>query len=147
MDIKLEVVIIPVTDVDRAKTFYEALGFRMDVDYVSGEDFRVVQFTPPGSESSVTIGNGITTAQPGSVQGLHLIVFDIEKAHEDLASRGIELSDVFHDAGGDFHRAGDEGRVPGPDPERRPYDSFASFSEPDGNGWVLQEVQQRVPGR
>jgi catechol 2,3-dioxygenase-like lactoylglutathione lyase family enzyme len=130
---KLEVVVVPVSDVDRAKRFYETLGFRLDIDYIAGENFRVVQLTPPGSECSIIIGNGITSAVPGSVQGLHLIVVDIEA--------------VFHDVGGVFHHVGAEGRAKGPDPERRDYGSFASFSDPDGNGWLLQEVKKRAPGR
>jgi catechol 2,3-dioxygenase-like lactoylglutathione lyase family enzyme len=147
LDMKLEVLVVPVSDVDRSKAFYESLGFRMDIDYVASEDFRVVQFTPPGSEASIIIGTGITSAQPGSLQGLHLVVFDIEAAHADLVDRGIDVSDVFHDAGGVFHHIGNEGRVAGPDPDRRDYASFASFSDPDGNGWVLQEVKMRAPGR
>jgi catechol 2,3-dioxygenase-like lactoylglutathione lyase family enzyme len=145
--LKLEVLVLPVADVDRARHFYEKLDFRLDADFVVGDDFRVVQLTPPGSETSVIMGTGVSTAQPGSVQGLHLIVGDIEKAHADLVDRGIDVSDVFHDAGGVFHRAGTEGRVPGPHPERADYGSFASFSDPDGNGWVLQEVVNRAPGR
>jgi catechol 2,3-dioxygenase-like lactoylglutathione lyase family enzyme len=144
---KLEVVVVPVSDVDRAKRFYESLGFRMDIDYVDGEDFRVVQFTPPGSECSIIIGKGITSAAPGSVDGLQLIVLDIEAARAELVGRGVEVSEAFHDAGGVFHHAGEEGRVTGPDPERSDYGSFASFSDPDGNGWLLQEVKQRAPGR
>lgn len=144
---KLEVVILPVSDVDRAKAFYTALGFRMDIDYVGDAGFRVVQFTPPGSGVSVTVGSGISDAAPGSVEGLHLVVSDIEAARAELVGRGIEVSDVFHDAGGVFHHAGTVGRVPGPDPERRSYGSFASFRDPDGNGWILQEITQRLPGR
>jgi catechol 2,3-dioxygenase-like lactoylglutathione lyase family enzyme len=147
VDMKLEVVVVPVSDVDRAKAFYEALGFRMDIDHVGGDDFRVVQFTPPGSQCSIIIGTGITTAGPGSTQGLQLVVTDIEAARSELIDRGIDVGDVFHDAGGVFHHAGTEGRVAGPDPERRSYGSFASFADPDGNGWVLQEVRTRAPGR
>jgi catechol 2,3-dioxygenase-like lactoylglutathione lyase family enzyme len=147
MDMKLELLAVPVSDVDRSKAFYESLGFRMDIDYVAGEDFRVAQCTPPGSEASIIIGTGTTSAQPGSLQGLHLVVFDIEKAHAELVDRGIDVSDVFHDAGGVFHHMGNEGRVADPDPDRRDYGSFASFSDPDGNGWVLQEVKKRAPGR
>jgi catechol 2,3-dioxygenase-like lactoylglutathione lyase family enzyme len=147
MDLKLEVIIVPVSDVDRAKAFYETLGFRMDIDYVASEDFRVAQLTPPGSEASIIIGTGITTAAPGSLQGLHLVVFDIDKARDDLVSRGVEVSEVFHDAGGVFHHAGTAGRVQGPDPHRSDYGSFASFEDPDGNGWILQEVKTRAPGR
>jgi catechol 2,3-dioxygenase-like lactoylglutathione lyase family enzyme len=144
---KLEVVVVPVSDVDRSKAFYESLGFRLDIDYAAGEDFRVVQFTPPGSEASIIIGTGVTSAQPGSLQGLQLVVFDIEAARAELVDRGIDVSEVFHDAGGVFHHAGKDERVEGPDPDRRDYGSFASFSDPDDNGWVLQEVKTRAPGR
>lgn len=147
MDLKLEVLVVPVSDVDRAKRFYESLGFRMDIDYVDSEEFRVVQLTPPGSEASIIVGTGITTAAPGSLQGLHLVVYDIEKAREDLASRGVEISEVFHDTGGVFHHAGEAHRASGPHPQRSDYGSFAAFSDPDGNGWVLQEVKVRAPGR
>jgi catechol 2,3-dioxygenase-like lactoylglutathione lyase family enzyme len=147
MDMKLEVVILPVSDVDRAKAFYQAVGFRLDIDYLGDAGFRVVQFTPPGSGVSVTVGSGISDAAPGSVEGLHLIVSDIEAARAELIGRGVEVSEVFHDAGGVFHHAGTAGRVPGPDPERRSYGSFASFRDPDGNGWILQEITQRLPGR
>ncbi len=147
MNLKLELVVLPVSDVDRAKRFYEQMGFRLDGDYVAGEDYRVVQFTPPGSECSIIIGKGITTAVPGSVQGLYLIVYDIEASRAELVGRGIEVGEVFHDATGLFHHAGSEGRVTGPDPQRRDYSSYASFSDPDGNGWLLQEVKMRAPGR
>jgi catechol 2,3-dioxygenase-like lactoylglutathione lyase family enzyme len=147
VDLKLELVVLPVADVDRARHFYEKLGFRLDADFAVSEDFRVVQVTPPGSEASVIFGRGVSEAEPGAVQCLHLIVSDIEKAHADLVDRGIDVSDVFHDAGGVFHRPGTEGRVPGPHPERADYGSFASFSDPDGNGWVVQEVVNRAPGR
>lgn len=147
MDMKLEVVVVPVADVDRAKAFYEKLGWRLDADVTDGEDFRVVQVTPPGSPCSVIFGTGISAASPGSSEGLHLVVSDVEAARAELADRGVEVSEVFHDAGGVFHRAGTEGRVPGPDPERRSYSSFLSFSDPDGNGWVLQEITTRLPGR
>lgn len=147
MDMKLEVVVLPVSDVDRAKGFYKTLEFRLDADFVTGDDFRVVQLTPPGSECSIIFGNGVASAAPGSVQGLHLIVSDIEAARAELVGRGIDVSEVFHDVGGIFHHAGTEGRATGPDPERRDYGSFASFSDPDGNGWVLQEVKTRAPGR
>ncbi|WP_369244615.1 VOC family protein [Streptomyces sp. R41] len=147
MDMRLEVVVVPVTDVDRAKDFYSKLGWRLDADFANGEGFRVVQLTPPGSPASVIFGTGVTSAAPGSVEGLHLVVSDIEAARAELADRGVEVSEVFHDADGVFHRAGTEGRVPGPDPERRSYTSFASFSDPDGNGWVFQEITTRLPGR
>jgi catechol 2,3-dioxygenase-like lactoylglutathione lyase family enzyme len=146
-NMKLEVLVIPVSDVDRAKRFYETLGWRLDADFVTSKDFRVVQLTPPGSECSIVIGTGVTSAVPGSVQSLYLIVFDIETSRAALIDRGIEVSEVFHDIGGIFHHAGTEGRVAGPDPKRRDYGSFASFSDPDGNGWVLQEVKMRAPGR
>lgn len=147
VEMKLEVVVVPVSDVDRAKAFYESLGWRMDIDYVGGDDFRVVQFTPPGSECSIIIGTGITTAAPGSADGLQMVVRDVEAAREELAGRGIEVSEAFHDAGGIFHHAGEEARVSGPDPERGDYGSFISFSDPDGNGWFVQEVKVRAPGR
>jgi catechol 2,3-dioxygenase-like lactoylglutathione lyase family enzyme len=144
---KLEVVVLPVADVDRAKNFYKTLGWRFDADFVTDENFRVVQFTPPGSEASIIFGKGITLAAPGSVQGLHLIVYDIEAARTELVDRGVEVSEIFYDAGGIFHHAETEARVSGLDPKRRDYASFVSFSDPDGNGWVLQEVRVRAPGR
>ncbi|MEU1532065.1 VOC family protein [Streptomyces fagopyri] len=147
MDMKLEVVVVPVADVDRARAFYEKLGWRLDADFTDGEDFRVVQFTPPGSPCSIIFGTRISAATPGSSEGLHLVVPDIEAARAELTDRGVEVSEVFHDAGGVFHRTGTEGRVTGPDPERRSYSSFLSFSDPDGNGWVLQEITTRLPGR
>ena len=147
MDMKLEVVVLPVSDVDRAENFYKMLGWRLDADFVSSPDFRVVQLTPPGSQASVIFGTGITSAAPGSAQGLHLVVTDIEAARAELVDYGVDVSETFHDAGGVFHHAGTEGRVPGPDPERRSYGSFASFSDPDGNGWLLQEITTRLPGR
>ena len=144
---KLEVVVIPVADVDRSKDFYKTLGWRLDADFVVSENFRVVQFTPPGSEASIIFGQRTSSAAPGSVQGLYLIVYDIEAARAELVDRGVEVSEVFHAINGVFPYAGTEGRVPGPDPERRDYASYASFSDPDGNGWVLQEVKTRLPGR
>ncbi|MEU7874693.1 VOC family protein [Dactylosporangium sp. NPDC049140] len=147
MDFKLEVVVIPVADVDRAKNFYAGLGWRLDADFPGSDGLRVVQLTPPGSECSVIFGDRLTTAAPGSVQGLHLVVKDIEKGRAELAERGADISEPFHDAGGVFHHAGDEARVPGPDPGRGDYGSFASFRDPDGNGWVLQEIKVRAPGR
>jgi catechol 2,3-dioxygenase-like lactoylglutathione lyase family enzyme len=146
-DLKLEVIVIPVADVDRAKGFYGGLGWRPDADVVIGGDFRVVQFTPPGSPCSIIFGQGITSAAPGSAQGLHLIVSDIEEARAELIDRGADVSELFHDAGGAFHHAGTEGRVSGPDPEHHSYGTFASFDDPDGNGWLLQEVTVRLPGR
>jgi len=147
VDMKLEVVVLPVADVDRAKGFYERLGWRLDADFATGEDFRVVQLTPPGSPCSVIFGTGITSAAPGSVDSLMLVVTDVDKAREELISNGVQVSEVFHDAGGVFHHAGTTARVPGPDPERRSYSSWASFGDPDGNGWLLQEITTRLPGR
>ncbi|MGP3963439.1 VOC family protein [Nonomuraea sp. 3N208] len=147
MDMKLEVVVVPVSDVDRAKNFYTALGWRLDVDITTGEDFRVVQVTPPGSAASVTFGTSVTSQRPGTAQGLHLVVNDIHAAYEELKRLGADPSEVFHDAGGVFHHAGTDARVPGPAPQRRSYGSFLSFSDPDGNGWVLQEVTTRRPER
>jgi catechol 2,3-dioxygenase-like lactoylglutathione lyase family enzyme len=144
---RLEVVVLPVSDVDRAKEFYAGLGWRLDADFVDGDDFRVVQLTPPGSPCSIIFGTGITTAAPGSADGLYLVVDDIEAAHAELVGHGAQVSDVFHDAGGVFHHAGTTARVAGPDPERRSYASFASLRDPDGNGWMLQEVTTRLPGR
>ncbi|MPY30085.1 glyoxalase [Streptomyces adustus] len=147
MDMKLEVVVVPVSDVDRAKEFYTALGWRLDADVTTGEDFRVVQVTPPGSPASVIFGTSVTDQAPGSARGLHLIVDDIDAARDELKRRGAEPSEVFHDAGGVFHHAGTDARVPGPDPQRGSYGSFLSFSDPDGNGWILQEITTRLPGR
>jgi catechol 2,3-dioxygenase-like lactoylglutathione lyase family enzyme len=135
-----------VSDVDRAKRFYEKLGWRLDADFVVGDDFRVVQFTPPGSECAIIFGNGVTSAVPGSLEGLQLTVFDIEAARDALVARGVGV-ELFHDENGVFHHAGGEGRAPGPDPVRADYGSFASFSDPDGNGWLLQEIKVRAPGR
>ncbi|HEY0278948.1 MAG TPA: VOC family protein [Solirubrobacterales bacterium] len=148
MEMKLEVVLVPVSDVDRAKAFYEKLGWRMDIDYVGDEvGFRVVQFTPPGSECSIIIGEGITAADPGSYEGLQLTVTDIVAAREELVGLGIEVSEVFHDPGGIFHHIGDANRTFGIAPENADYGSFASFIDPDGNGWLLQEINERAPGR
>jgi catechol 2,3-dioxygenase-like lactoylglutathione lyase family enzyme len=152
VDMKLEIVVIPVSDVDRAKEFYERLGWRLDADFDNGKDFRVIQFTPPGSGCSVIFGKSVTAAAPGSAQGLYLIVSDIEAAREELLGRGIEISEVFHDAGG-VYAGTDEPylfgklRARGPDPEHRSYRSFASFHDPDGNGWLFQEITTRLPGR
>jgi catechol 2,3-dioxygenase-like lactoylglutathione lyase family enzyme len=147
MDMKLEVVIVPVADVDRAKRFYGQLGWREDAEFSSGPDFRILQFTPPGSGASIIFGKGVTSSAPGSLQGLYLVVSDIEAARADLVDRGVAVSEIFHDAGGVFHRAGTTGRLPGPDPQRKSYASFATFKDPDGNGWFLQEVTKRLPGR
>lgn len=151
-DMKLEIVVIPVSDADRAKRFYGGLGWRLDADFVSGDDYRVIQFTPPGSGCSVIFGKNVTAAAPGSARGLYLIVSDIEAARAELLGRGVEISEVFHDAGG-VYAGPDEPylfgrlRVDGRDPERSSYRSFASFSDPDGNGWLLQEITARLPGR
>jgi catechol 2,3-dioxygenase-like lactoylglutathione lyase family enzyme len=146
-DMKLEVVVIPVSDVDRAKQFYASLGWRLDVDIAKDEQFRVVHFTPPGSHCSVLFGKGVTTQEPGSAQGLHLIVSNVDAARAALVDRGIDVSEIFHDIGGVFHHAGTEGRMSGLHPERKSYGSFASFSDPDGNGWIFQEVTTRHAGR
>ena len=146
-DLKLEVVVIPVSDVDRAKRFYEGLGWRPDADFASGDDWRLVQMTPPGSPCSVMFGKGFTPAAPGSVQGTFLVVDDLEAARAQLIGRGVEVSEVFHFDGMLLRAGGTTGRVLGPDPEGRSYFSFASFSDPDGNGWLLQEVTTRLPGR
>jgi catechol 2,3-dioxygenase-like lactoylglutathione lyase family enzyme len=147
MDMRLEVVILPVADVDRAKQFYTGLGWREDADIVGGDDFRIVQLTPPGSQCSVSFGIGVTTVPPGSQQGLLLMVDDIEAARAELVERGAPVSEVFHGAAGRFHPDDPGVRLPGPDPERRSYQSHAVFSDPDGNGWVLQEITTRLPGR
>jgi catechol 2,3-dioxygenase-like lactoylglutathione lyase family enzyme len=147
MDMKLEVVVLPVSDVDRARDFYKGLGWRLDADFVTGPDFRVVQLTPPGSACSIIFGTGVTTAAPGSVEALQLVVFDIDAARDELAAHGADVSEVFHDAGGVFHHGGTEGRVPGPAPDHADYGSFLSFSDPDGNSWIVQEVKTRLPGR
>jgi catechol 2,3-dioxygenase-like lactoylglutathione lyase family enzyme len=147
MDMKLEVVVLPVCDVDRSADFYQALGWRLDADFATGPDFRVVQLTPPGSACSVIFGTGLTTAEPGSAQGIQLVVSDIDAARAELVSHGATVSEVFHDAGGVFHHAGDAARVSGPHPEHESYGSWVSFSDPDGNSWFVQEVTTRRPGR
>ena len=136
---KLEVVTLPVSDVDRAKSFYQSLGWRLDGDFTFGDDIRAVQLTPPQSGCSISFGKGLTNAEPGSAQRFELVVSDIDAAREDLISRGVEVSEVFHRDGARL--------LPGPDPERRSYLSYASFNDPDGNGWLLQEVNARPPGR
>ena len=148
-DLKLEAVVIPVSDVDRAKGFYGGLGWRLDADFSFDNGFRVVQFTPPGSGCSVQFGENISTAEPGSAQGLYLIASDVEAAREELASREVEISEVFHPGtpGAQFRPAGDGGRVSGRAPDQASYGSFATFSDPDGNGWLLQEITARLPGR
>ncbi len=145
-DTKLEVVVLPVADVERAKRFYQSLGWRLDGDFSSGANWRAVQLTPPGSPCSVIFGKGVTTAVPGSVQGTFLVVDDIKAARAELIGHGVKVSDVFHFEGG-IHVDGANGRAPGPDPQGRPYQSWASFSDPDGNSWMLQEVKMRLPGR
>lgn len=148
VEMKFEVVVIPVTDVDRSKAFYTKLGWRLDADFPFDNGFRVVQFTPPGSGCSVQFGTKITTAGPGSAQGLYLIVYDVEAARKDLTARGVEVSEVFHasKAGAQF-RPESAGRVSGPDPGHRSYSTFATFSDPDGNTWLFQEITSRLPGR
>jgi catechol 2,3-dioxygenase-like lactoylglutathione lyase family enzyme len=149
LDEKLEVVVIPVSDVDRAKEFYGSLGWRLDADRAAGDTFRIVQFTPPGSDCSIQFGTGITSAAPGSAQDLYLIVSDIEAARAELAARGVKVSEAFHEGapGARFHHDGAQGRVSGPAPEHASYGSFAAFSDPDGNGWLVQEITTRLPGR
>ncbi len=152
VDMKLEVIVIPVSDVDRAKEFYRKLGWRLDADHDGGNDFRVLQFTPPGSGCSIIFGKNVTAAAPGSAQGLYLIVSDIEATRSELLGCGVEISEVFHDASG-VYTGPDEPylfgchRVSGRDPEHRSYRSFASFHDPDGNGWLFQEITTRLPGR
>jgi catechol 2,3-dioxygenase-like lactoylglutathione lyase family enzyme len=141
VDLKLEVVVLPVSDVDRAKRFYEGLGWRLDADFAAGDGWRVVQLTPPGSPCSIHFGKGVTTAAPGSVQNLYLVVSDIEAARGELIGRGADVSEAFHFAG--FGGP----RVPGHDPDARSYGTYASFRDPDGNGWLLQEIKTRLPGR
>jgi catechol 2,3-dioxygenase-like lactoylglutathione lyase family enzyme len=150
MDMKLEVVVLPVSDVERAERFYEKLGFRLDVDIAPDENYRAVHFTPPGSEASILFGKGVTSAQPGSIDRLLLAVYDIDAARQELLLKGVDVTEVFHDAGGSLGAgfiAGTEARAAGPDPQRRSYASYASFSDPDGNVWLLQEIKERLPGR
>lgn len=146
LDMKLEVIVIPVSDVDRAKLFYGELGWRLDIDFAKDDQFRVVQFTPTGSQCSIIFGNGITTDEPGSAQGLYLIVSDIDAARTALIERGVDVSETFHDLGGVFLHAGGKDRLSGKAPDRRSYGSYASFRDPDGNGWAFQEVTARLPG-
>jgi len=149
VDMKLEVVVVPVADVDKAKDFYQGLGWRLDID-AGGGDFRAVQLTPPGSNASIIFGKGVTSAQPGSIEKLVLAVDDIDATRDELLSQGVKVGEVFHDAGGGLaggFYAGTEARAPGPDPEGRSYASYASFTDPDGNGWLLQEIKERLPGR
>jgi catechol 2,3-dioxygenase-like lactoylglutathione lyase family enzyme len=141
IDLKLEVVLLPVSDVDRAKRFYEGLGWRVDADFVNGDHWRGVQMTPPGSPCSIHFGKGLTTAAPGSAQNLYLVVSDVEAARNDLNARGAQVSEVFH-----FTSFGGS-KAPGPEPSGRSYATFATFSDPDGNSWLLQEIKSRLPGR
>ncbi len=151
VDMKFEIVVIPVSDLDRAKLFYAKLGWRLDADFDNGKDFRIIQFTPPGSGCSVIFGKNVTPAAPGSAQGLYLIVSDIQAARQNLLDRGVQISEVFHNDG--VYAGPDEPflfgrvRVGGPDPEHRSYRSFASFRDPDGNGWLFQEITTRLAGR
>ena len=152
LDMKFEIVVIPVSDVNRAKEFYGRLGWRLDADYDNGHVFRVIQFTPPGSWCSIIFGKNVTAAAPGSAQGLYLIVSDIDAARDELIAHGVDASEVFHDAGGVYGGTDQPYlfgrlRVSGRDPEHRSYRSFVSFSDPDGNGWLLQEITARLPGR
>lgn len=146
-EMRLEVVVVPVSDVDRAKAFYAGLGWRLDADLVVDDGYRVVQLTPPGSGCSIIFGTGLTLAEPGSSDGLQLAVYDIDAARADLVARGVDVSEPFHDATGIFHHAGTEGRVDGPAADHADYGSFVAFSDPDGNGWLLQEIKTRLPGR
>ncbi len=145
-EVRLEVMLLPVSDVDRAKEFYASLGWRLDADVARGDDFRLVQFTPPGSGCSIQFGTNLASAAPGSAQGMYLVVSDIEAVRDQLRNRGVEVSEVFHEGspGARFHEAG---RVTGPAADRSTYGSFATFTDPDGNGWLLQEVTTRLPGR
>jgi catechol 2,3-dioxygenase-like lactoylglutathione lyase family enzyme len=146
VDMKLEVVVIPVSDVGRAAEFYRRLGWRRDADIAKG-DARLLQFTPPGSPCSIIFGTGVTPSPPGTARFLHLVVSDIEAARDELIRNGVDASEVFHDAGGGYNRFDPRARASGPDPQRRSYASFVTFSDPDGNGWVLQEITTRLPGR
>ena len=151
MDMKLEVLLVPVTDVDRAKQFYEKLEFRLDADYTApGGNYRVIQLTPPGSGASIILGKGVTAARPGSIDRMVLVVSDIDAARSKLLAHGVKVSEPFHDAGGGlgagFHD-GNETHAAGADPQRRSYASYATFSDPDGNNWMLQEIKERLPGR
>ncbi|MEP6478904.1 MAG: VOC family protein [Rhodoglobus sp.] len=143
MEMKLEVLVLPVADVEVAKAFYEQVGFHLDHDIVRSPEFRVVQFTPPGSNTSILVGSGLTDAAPGSVQGLHLVVTDIAATREELVARGISVSEIFHDEDTFFHRAGTAHNVDGPNPRTPDYGTLASFVDPDGNGWFLQQINDR----
>ena len=147
VSMRFEVAVLPVADVDRAKAFYVSLGWRLDADLTIDEHYSVVQVTPPGSPASIIFGKGTTTMAPGSVQDLMLIVEDLSAARDELIAHGADVSEVWHDETGIFHHGGTEGRVPGPDPQGNSYGSWASFTDPDGNGWLLQEIKERLPGR
>jgi catechol 2,3-dioxygenase-like lactoylglutathione lyase family enzyme len=144
---RFEVAVLPVADVDRAKAFYQGLGWRLDADITVDDHYRVVQFTPPGSPASIIFGRGTTTMAPGSLQDLMLVVEDIDAARAELIGHGVGVSEVWHDETGTFHHAGIQGRVLGPDPEGNSHGSWASFTDPDGNGWLLREIKERLPGR
>jgi catechol 2,3-dioxygenase-like lactoylglutathione lyase family enzyme len=145
-EMKLEVVVIPVSDVDRAKRFYGVLGWRLDLDFNAGDDYRVIQYTPPGSGCSIIFGKNVIADAPGSAQGLHLIVSDLKAVRDEMVRRGIEISEPFHDTGGVFHHADEKCQASGLNPLRQSYASYASFNDPDGNGWLLQEVTARLSG-
>ena len=147
VDMKLEVVLIGVSDIDRAKAFYEKLGWRFDGDFTAGDDFRIVQMTPHNSAASIIFGKGITSAEPGLADSLVLAVDDLDAVRADLTARGVAVSEVFHYAGGPFNDAVENPRVSGRDPQGRTYQSYASFDDPDGNSWLLQEIRTRLPGR
>ena len=147
IDMKLEVIVLPVSDVERAATFYRELGWRVDADIATDNGGRILQFTPPGSPCSILIGTGLTPSAPGTAQFVHLIVSNIEAARAELIGRGVDASEIFHDAAGGYNRFDPAVRASGPDPERRSYASFVTFSDPDGNGWILQEITNRFPGR
>jgi catechol 2,3-dioxygenase-like lactoylglutathione lyase family enzyme len=147
VDMKLEVVVLGVSDIDRAKVFYEKLGWRLDGDFVTGEDFRAVQLTPPHSGTSIIFGRGIASPKPGAVDSLVLAVGDIDAARKDLLARGVDVSEIFHHAGGPFNETSAHSHIGGHDPQGRSYYSFASFQDPDENGWLLQEIRTRLPGR
>jgi predicted enzyme related to lactoylglutathione lyase len=144
VNMNIEIAVIPVSDADRAKHFYANLGWRLDIDFTGADGYRVIQFTPPGSGCSIILGKNVTTAAPGSAQGLYLIVSDIVTARDELLRRGAQVSELFHDTGGVFHHADGKGVSGGPNPQRQSYATYASFSDPDGNGWLLQEVSARL---
>lgn len=143
----LELFVIPVSDVDRARAFYESLGWHRDIDHSADDDYRIVQFSPPGSGCAIMFGKNITAAAPGSAQGMHLAVGDILAARDDLVCRGVKVGEPFHDVGGIFHHSNGKGIAKGPNPERKSYASYFTFQDPDGNGWTLQEITARLPGQ